>query len=162
MSRNPELHPGDLPPDEQPAAPLAHPWRSHRPAPAYSSIPVGPLTVNTFTDEAAALITARAYGHCEIMAPACLYQQHALISRRSMSLTRGLLASPVAGLAACANCIELIEHTEQQTAMHLGYIAAARLDLAAHPVYWRQQHWVRLDHFGSLIGRQLSDWARTA
>lgn len=168
MSRNPEFHPGDLPSDEQPDEPLTHPWRSHRPTGpvAPGSTLVGPLTLNTFTAEAAALITARAYGHCEILAPACLYQQHALISRRSTSLARDQHASPIAGIAACTNCIELIEHTERQTAIHLGYIAAAHMDLATHPVYWRQQRWVSLDHFGYLTdrqhGRHQVGWARTA
>lgn len=121
---------------------------------------VGPLSCGVLAPAAAELITARASGHCEIMAPACLYQQHAIYSRHGS--TPHPNQSPADGIAVCHNCLELIEATDRATARRLGYLAPARLDPARIEVYWRQQHWVLLDHFGQLLAGSLPHTLRHA
>lgn len=121
---------------------------------------VGPLSCGVLAPAAAELITARASGHCEIMAPACLYQQHAIYSRHGAKPHPN--QSPADGIAVCCNCLELIEATDRATARRLGYLATARLDPARIEVYWRQQHWVLLDHFGQLLGASLPHHPRRA
>lgn len=121
---------------------------------------VGPLSCGALAPAATELITARASGHCEIMAPACLYQQHAIYSRHGS--TPHPNQSPADGIAVCHNCLELIEATDRATARRLGYLATARLDPARIEVYWRQQHWVLLDHFGQLLAASLPHTLRRA
>jgi hypothetical protein len=111
---------------------------------------VGALPVNELPPNAAAMVTARASGHCEIMAPACLLGQQLIFTRR----TQGCPLppdSPAAALAACHNCAELIEQTDPDTALRYGYITDNRQPTTSWPVYWRQRRWVSLSHFGQLI-----------
>lgn len=114
------------------------------------SAAVQTLLVNQATPAAAALITARASGHCEILAPACHLSQQLIFTRRHHSLAAGEVSSPADGIAACENCAELIEHTDIATAISLGYVTLDHHSNATWPVYWRQQRWVTLDHFGHL------------
>lgn len=97
----------------------------------------------------AAQITARASGNCEIMAPACTYQQ-AVIFRRRRADTPSRFTSPADGIAACANCVDLIEHTDLATALDLGYLVDARTPTCAAAVLWRQHRWAYLDIRGRI------------
>lgn len=110
---------------------------------------VGPLCTIAPAPAVAALITARASGHCEIMASACTYQQAAIFSRRR-SATPAMLSSPADAIAACRNCIELIEYTDLPTALDLGYLVNARRTTSTAAMLWRQQRWVYLDTRGRL------------
>ena len=95
-------------PDRQPITPPDTPSGRHgRPG---RRIRVGKLLTTSPRPAIAAQITARASGHCEIMAPACTYSQAAIFSRRRRANPRPL-ASPADAIAACHNCIELIEHS---------------------------------------------------
>ena len=73
-----------------------------------------------------------ASGHCEILAPACLLDQHLIFTRRTQDCPLPA-DSPAAALAACTNCAELIEQTDQATAQRYGYITttAHLIDLPA-------------------------------
>ncbi|KAA1244169.1 hypothetical protein F0Q45_25100 [Mycobacterium simiae] len=126
-------------PDPQPDPPPSPPI-----APA-----VGTLVTAPPAPVVAALITARASANCEIMAPACTYRQSAIFTRRRRP-PRTALASPADALAACANCIELIEHTDLPTARDLGYLVDPRTTTSSVPVLWRQHRWVYLDTRGRL------------
>lgn len=96
-----------------------------------------------------ALITARASGHCEIFATGCTYQQSAIFLRRHRP--RGTtLGSPADAIAACSNCIDMIEDTEVSTALDLGYLVDPRSPASRAPMLWRQHHWVYLDTRGNL------------
>lgn len=99
----------------------------------------------------AAQITARASGHCEVMAPACTYQ-HALIffRRRRAAESPRQFSSPADGIAACRNCVDLIEHTDIPTALDLGYLVDARTPTSVSAVLWRQHRWVYLDIRGRI------------
>jgi hypothetical protein len=111
---------------------------------------VGALAVNELPPNAAAMVTARASGHCEILAPACLLHQHLIFTRRPQGAGQPP-DSPAAALAACHNCAELIEQTDPDTALRYGYITDNRQPITSWPVYWRQRRWVLLSHFGQLI-----------
>lgn len=113
------------------------------------SAAVQTLIISQATPAAAAMITARSSGHCEILAPACHLSQQLIFTRRHHSLAPGEVSSPADAIAACENCAELIEHTDIATAISLGYITTHHSN-ATWPVYWRQQRWVTLDHFGHL------------
>lgn len=130
---------------------LEHQGREHRlphvTAPAAAWL-VSALPVLNIAPAAAALVAARASGHCEIMAPACLLRQQLIFTRRQD--VDAPAESPAEALAACENCAELIEHTDQHTALQLGYITTARHPSPIAPVFWRQRRWVLLDHFGHL------------
>ncbi|WP_157897230.1 WhiB family transcriptional regulator [Mycobacteroides chelonae] len=110
---------------------------------------VGPLPAPTIAAAVAAQITARASAHCEIMAPACTFQQRAIYLRRRAPRRR-VVATAADALATCANCLELIEHTDIPTALDLGYIVDPRTSTTTIPVFWRHRHWVYLDVHGSL------------
>ncbi|VAZ69741.1 Transcriptional regulator WhiB [Mycobacterium kansasii] len=110
---------------------------------------VGALCTAAAPPVVAALITARASGHCEIMAPACTYTQTAVFSRRRGG-PRSPLASPAEAVAACANCIDHIEHTSLPTALDLGYLVNLRSCASTVAIWWRQCHWVQLDSRGRL------------
>jgi hypothetical protein len=98
------------------------------------------------------MVTARASGHCEILAPACLLDQQLILTRRAQGAATPP-DSPASGLAACHNCAELIEQTDPHTALRYGYITDHRQPVTSWPVYWRQRRWVLLSHFGQLIDR---------
>ncbi|WP_197048071.1 WhiB family transcriptional regulator [Mycobacterium paragordonae] len=110
---------------------------------------VGKLCTAAPPAQLAALITARAAGHCEIMAPACTYQQSAIFTRRRAASPTPL-GSPADALAACRNCIDLIEHTATPTALDLGYIVDPRSCTSTVALLWRQHRWVYLDTRGRL------------
>lgn len=130
---------------------LEHQGREHRlphmPAPAAAHL-VSALPILNIAPAAAALVAARASGHCEIMAPACLLRQQLIFTRRRDLETSA--ESPAEALAACENCADLLEHTDLHTALQLGYITSARHPSPIAPVLWRQRRWVLLDHFGNL------------
>jgi Transcription factor WhiB len=111
---------------------------------------VGTLPVNELPPNAAAMVTARASGHCEILAPACLLHQQLIFTRRPQGAAQPP-DSPAAALAACNNCAELIEQTDPDTALRYGYTTDHRQPITHWPVYWRQRRWVLLTHFGQLI-----------
>ena len=112
-------------------------------------IRVGKLLIASPPPAIAAQITARASGNCEIMAPACTYQQAAIFSRRRRA-TRRPLGSPADAIAACRNCIDLIEHTDIPTALDLGYIVDPRSTTSTTAMLWRQHRWVYLDTRGRI------------
>lgn len=99
----------------------------------------------------AAQITARASGHCEVMAPACTYQQALIFFRRRRAAELPRTFSTAAdGIAACGNCVDLIKHTDIPTALDLGYLVDARTPTSVSAVLWRQHRWVYLDIRGRL------------
>ncbi|MGV7303119.1 WhiB family transcriptional regulator [Mycobacterium kansasii] len=108
------------------------------------------LLLNSLPPAVAALITARASGHCEIMAPACTYQQTAIFTRRRHTVAGSDLASPADGIAACHNCINLIEDSAIPTALDLGYLVDPRCTTSTTAMLWRQQRWVYLDIRGHI------------
>lgn len=110
---------------------------------------VGRLCTTAPPPQLAALVAARASGHCEIMAPACTYAQSAIFTRRRGAVP-DTLSSPADAVVACANCIDLIERTELPTALDLGYLVDARTASTAVAMYWRQHRWVYLDTRGRL------------
>ncbi|WP_193604283.1 WhiB family transcriptional regulator [Mycobacteroides abscessus] len=120
-----------------------------RTAPVAAAL-VSALPILNITPTAAALVAARASGHCEIMAPACLLRQQLIFTRRHDLGFERTADSPAEALAACENCADLIEHTDLHTALQLGYITSAEHPSGATPVFWRQHRWVLLDHFGHL------------
>lgn len=129
--------------------PASHPRLPARPAPSAASL-VSALPILNITSDAAAMVAARASGHCEILAPACLLRQQLIFTRRH-DLGSGVAAdSPAEAIAACENCADLIEHTDLHTALQLGYVTSAEHPSASAPVFWRQRRWVLLDHFGHL------------
>jgi hypothetical protein len=96
-------------------------------------------------------ITARASGHCEVMAPACTYQQALIFFRRRRAAeSPRRFSSPADGIAACRNCVDLIEHTDIPTALDLGYLVDARTPTSVSAVLWRQHRWVYLDIRGRI------------
>jgi len=111
---------------------------------------VGPLPINELSPAAAALVTARSSGHCEVLASACLLNQHLIFTRRAQGSPLPA-DTPAAALAACTHCTELIEQTDHATAQRYGYITTTAHPVASWPVYWRQRRWATLDHFGHLI-----------
>lgn len=99
----------------------------------------------------AALITARASGNCEIMAPACTYQQAVIFTRRRRAASSARqLRTAADGIAACRNCVDLIEHTDLPTALDLGYLVDARTPASITVMLWRQHRWVYLDTRGHI------------
>lgn len=150
-------------PAPRPTGPQPDPLPPRPPAPAVARgrrRRVGTLLTAPPAPAVAALITARASGHCEIMAPACTYQQSAIFTRRRSA--GGALASPADALAACRNCIELIEHTDLPTAFDLGYLVDRRTTTSSAAVLWRQQRWVYLDTRGHLHPATGPDLVETA
>lgn len=112
---------------------------------------VSALPVMNITTEAAALVAARASGHCEILAPACLLRQQLIFNRRiDLGHDCAPADSPAEALAVCENCADLIEHTDIHTAQQLGYITTAQHPSPSAPMFWRQRRWLLLDHFGRL------------
>ena len=134
-------------PDQQPITPPdTFASRHLRPG---RRIRVGKLLVSSPRPVIAAQITARASAHCEIMAPACTYAQAAIFSRRRRANPQPL-ASPADAIAACRNCIDLIEHTDIPTALDLGYIVDPRTTTSTTAMLWRQHRWVFLDTHGRI------------
>lgn len=133
----------------------------HMQVPAAARL-VSVLPVHNIAGAAAALVAARASGHCEIMAPACLLRQQLIFTRRQDLDVPA--ESPAEALAACENCADLIEHTDLHTALQLGYVTAAGHPSPIAPVFWRQRRWVLLDHFGHLqpLDTPAASLARTA
>jgi hypothetical protein len=110
---------------------------------------VGTLLTTTVPPAIAAQITARASGHCEVMAPACTFQQAVIFCRRRAETPRGF-TSPADGIAACGNCVDLIEHTDIPTVLDLGYLVDARSPTSVTAMLWRQHHWAYLDIRGRI------------
>jgi hypothetical protein len=137
-AKSPETQPG--PPPATPSARHPRPSRRTR---------VGKLLITAPLPAIAAQITARASGHCEIMAPACTYHQAAIFARRRGANPRPL-GSPADAIAACRNCIDLIEHTDLPTALDLGYIVDPRTTTSTTAMLWRQHRWVFLDTHGRI------------
>jgi hypothetical protein len=110
---------------------------------------VGTLAAAAAMPAVAALIAARSTAHCEVMAPGCTYQQHTIFSRRRRG-TRTSLCSPADAIAACHNCVDLIEHTDLPTALDLGYVVDARSCTSTVAMLWRHHRWSYLDTRGQL------------
>jgi hypothetical protein len=123
---------------------------------------VGKLLTTTPPPAIAAQITARASGHCEVMAPACTYQQALIFGRRRRTETPRRFGSPADGIAACRNCLDLIEHTDLPTALDLGYLVDSRSPTSVTAVLWRQHRWVYLDIRGRIHDAVESTLSNTA
>jgi len=112
---------------------------------------VGTLLTTPPPPAITAQITARASGHCEVMAPACTYEQALIfLRRRRAGESPRHFASPADGIAACRNCLDLIEHTDIPTALDLGYLVDARTPTTVSAMLWRQHRWVYLDIRGRI------------
>jgi hypothetical protein len=112
---------------------------------------VGALLTTPPPAAIAALITARASGNCEVMAPACTYQQAVIFSRRRHAQRdTHQLRSAADCIAACRNCVDLIEHTDVPTVLDLGYLVDARTPTSITAMLWRQHRWVYLDTRGRI------------
>lgn len=97
----------------------------------------------------AAQITARASGNCEIFSTVCTFQQDAIFfRRRRANLTS--LATAADALAACSECIGLIEYSGLPSALDLGYIVDPRSCTTTVALLWRQHRWVYLDTHGRM------------
>lgn len=130
-----------------PTSPPPHqPARRRRPG---RRRPVGTLAPAAPAPAVAALITARSSGHCEVMAPGCTYQQHGIFSRRHHAAGTPL-GSPADAIAACRNCVDLIEHTDLPTALDLGYVVDTRSPTSTTAMLWRHHRWSYLDTRGRL------------
>lgn len=141
--------PAPEPPASQPLSPAPSPRPPvRRPRPGRRRR-VGTLTTAAPVPAVAALITARSTGHCEVMAPGCTYQQRVLVSRRHRG-TATTLCSPADAIAACRNCVDLIEHTELPTALDLGYVVDPRRCTSTTAMLWRHHRWSYLDTRGQL------------
>jgi hypothetical protein len=95
---------------------------------------------------AAALITARASGHCEILTPDCRFTLDAIVARNPTSGEPLRRASE--GFATCSPCHQRLAALEPQLAHQLGYQIPAGTDPARVPFYWRQHHWRYFDDAG--------------
>ncbi|ASL12237.1 WhiB family transcriptional regulator (plasmid) [Mycobacterium europaeum] len=135
--------------DLQPVTPPAAVPAATRAARPGRRVRVRKLLIAAPAPAIAQQITARASGHCEIMAPACTYEQAAIFSRRRRAHPH-TLGSPADAIAACRNCIDLIEHTDIPTALDLGYLVDPRSTTSTTPMLWRQHRWVFLDTHGHL------------
>ncbi|KEP38770.1 hypothetical protein MKSMC1_60600 [Mycobacterium kansasii] len=133
-------------------------------APSRRSRPakVGTLLIAAPPAAIAAQITARASGHCEIMAETCTHQQSAIFSRRRHTTAASALASPADAIAACPNCIDLIEHTDLPTALDLGYLVDPRSCTSTAAMLWRQHRWVYLDTRGRIHDADAPSQTHTA
>jgi hypothetical protein len=96
---------------------------------------------------AAAVITARSSGHCEIMAADCLLTLDAIASRIRGRCGREF-ADAAAGYAVCQSCQAAVARMEPRLSQQLGYIVASSSNAAAVPFYWRQSSWMLLDSAG--------------
>jgi hypothetical protein len=96
---------------------------------------------------AAAVVTARSSGHCEIMAAGCLLTLDAIASRIRGRCGREL-ADAAAGYAVCQSCQAAVARLEPRLSHQLGYIVANSSNAAAVPFYWRQSSWMLLDSAG--------------
>lgn len=142
------------------------PQAPHSPTPCPQPMPgrrtrVGKLLIAPPPAAISAQITARASGNCEIMAPACTYAQRAIFSRRRRAVITALI-TPADALAACLNCIDLIEHTDIPTALDLGYLVDPRSCMSTTAVLWRQRRWVYLDTRGRIHGADTHASAQSA
>lgn len=110
--------------------------------PAAHALRPGPrvrVRIRLATSSAATIaqqITAATSGRCEIMVPACTYEQSAVFSRRRRAHKRPLGSSA----------------TDIPTALDLGYLVDPRSITTATAV-WRQHRRVYLDHTGHLHDR---------
>ncbi|MEE6140650.1 hypothetical protein SKC41_30615 [Mycobacterium sp. 050128] len=132
----------------QPVPPSAAPATTHASRPGRRAR-VRKLVLTAPAPAIAEQIAARASGHCEIMAPACTFEQAAIFSRRRRPHPQPL-GSPADAIAACRNCIDLIEHTDIPTALDLGYLVDPRSTTSTTAMLWRQHRWVYLDTHGRL------------
>ena len=96
------------------------------------------------------------------MAPACTYQQALIFGRRRRTETPRRFGSPADGIAACRNCLDLIEHTDLPTALDLGYLVDSRSPTSVTAVLWRQHRWVYLDIRGRIHDAVESTLSNTA
>jgi site-specific recombinase XerD len=106
----------------------------------------------------AALITARAAGHCEIMATNCLLTLDAIDSRIRGKLWFEL-ADPSAGYAVCRRCRSVVARMDRPMARKLGYVVDRQADPTATPFFWRQSRWMLLDSVGRAVPPDLFDRA---
>lgn len=136
-------------PAPEPTAPQVVSPTPHPPHRCGSRRRVGTLATATAEPAVAALITARSSGHCEVMAPGCTYQQATIFLRRRRGATTSL-CSPADAIAACLNCVDLIEHTDLPTALDLGYVVDPRSCTSTTAMLWRHHRWSYLDTRGRL------------
>ena len=96
----------------------------------------------------AALIAARASGHCEILARNCQLSAGAVLSRLPRCAPAEL-PDPASGYLCCGSCRSVVTRMETPLARRLGYLVDACRDPGTVPFYWRQSRWVLLDLTGS-------------
>jgi hypothetical protein len=96
---------------------------------------------------AAALITARSSGHCEIMAPDCSLRLDTIACRiPGGGSTR--LSSAADGYAVCRRCQLTLRCIDSRLARKLGFLVEQDEVAAEVPFYWRETHWVHFDPAG--------------
>jgi hypothetical protein len=98
---------------------------------------------------AAALITARASGHCEVMLDGCRYTGDVLLSRIT---GRPDPDSPTAahGFLACDPCRSRLEQPGRIATLELGYRLHSPTEVYTTAFFWRQSRWAILDPGGRL------------
>jgi hypothetical protein len=96
---------------------------------------------------AAALITARSSGHCEIMAPDCSLRLDTIAARiPGCAATR--LPTAADGYAVCRRCLLTLRCVDSRLTRKLGFRVEHDEVAADVAFYWRQTHWVRFDPAG--------------
>jgi hypothetical protein len=102
------------------------------------------LVVPSGKHSAAAAITARSSGRCEIMAPNCSLRLDSVASRiHNRAITPR--SDQASGYAVCWQCHSSVERMDSQLARKLGYRVDSESEAVRVPFYWRQTHWVLLD-----------------
>ena len=96
----------------------------------------------------AALITARASGHCELMTTECSYRLEVIINRR----TGREDAAPInaaTGYGVCRYCRSVLRDVDARLQLRLGYLVPTPTPCERAPFYWRQHRWAVFDQHGS-------------
>jgi hypothetical protein len=96
------------------------------------------------------VISARSWGHCEVMTPVCRYTFDTLASR--IPGRRGWDATEASSAyAVCRPCQWALSITQERLLRRLGYLVDPPRRPAFTPLYWRQARWVYLDGGSTIV-----------
>ena len=127
---------------DTPPAPLPLRMASRSPNPAVPQHPYAHAP-------AAALITARASGHCEIMLDGCRYTGDTVLSRVTGSAEPDV-PTAAHGFLACDPCRSRLQQPGRIATHELGYRLHSPTAVYTTAFFWRQSRWVTLDPGGRL------------